>query len=213
MKKIIIMGAGGHGQVVADALLQMEEAEPVAFVDENPELHGKDVMKIPVPGGNAAISKIEHDGIVLALGNNELRKNFFTELTESGEQLFTVIHPSAIIAPNVKIGDGCMILAGTVINTGAEIKDNTIINTNSTIEHHNVIGPHAHIAPGATLGGEVTVDEEAMVGIGATVLPRLTLSPKAVLGGGSTALKDIPEGATATGAPARLAGSTQKKTF
>jgi sugar O-acyltransferase (sialic acid O-acetyltransferase NeuD family) len=203
MKKIIIMGAGGHGQVVADALMQMGGATPVAFVDENLKLHGKHIMGIPVPGGNATIGAIEHDGIVLALGNNGLRKRIFIDLRAAGEKLFTVIHPSAIIAQNVVVGDGCMILAGSVINTGTVIKDNTIINTNSTIEHHNVIGPHVHVAPGATLGGEVIVEEEAMVGIGATVLPRLTVHKRAVLGGGSTAINDILEGTTAVGVPAQ----------
>ncbi len=204
MKKIIIMGAGGHGQVVADALLQIEGAAPVAFVDENPKVIGTEVMGIPVPGGNAAITKIEHDGIVIALGNNELRKRIFNELNAAGEKLFTVIHPAAIIAPDVKIGEGCMILAGAVINTQAVIKDGTIINTNSTIEHHNVVGPHAHIAPGSTLGGGVIVGEEAMVGIGATVLPRTIIGKNAVLGGGSTAIQDIPDHATAVGVPAHV---------
>ncbi|WP_319763645.1 acetyltransferase [Maridesulfovibrio sp.] len=204
MKKIIIMGAGGHGQVVADALIQMDGATPVAFVDENRKLHGKKVMGIPLPGGNSAISTIEHDGIVLALGNNELRKRIFTELSDAGHSFFTVIHPSAIIAPNVIVGDGCMILAGAVINTGTVINDNTIVNTNCTVEHHNVIGPHVHIAPGATLGGEVTVEEEAMIGIGATVLPRITIHNRAVLGGGATAINDIPAGITAAGVPARV---------
>ncbi|WP_320006671.1 acetyltransferase [Maridesulfovibrio sp.] len=204
MKKIIIMGAGGHGQVVADALKQMKSAEPVAFVDENNELHGKKIMGIPVPGGSTAIKAIPHDGIVIALGDNALRKRIFNELREAGENLFSVIHPSAIIAADVKIGDGCMILAGAVINTQAEIKDNTIINTNSTIEHHNRIGPHAHIAPGSTLGGEVVVGEEAMVGIGATVLPRTSIGEKSILGGGSTAIKNIPGGATAAGVPAYI---------
>ncbi|SDK54240.1 sugar O-acyltransferase, sialic acid O-acetyltransferase NeuD family [Maridesulfovibrio ferrireducens] len=203
MKKIIIIGAGGHGQVVADALLLMKEAEPVAFLDENPALIGTEVLGIPVPGGNSYLSKIEHDGVVLALGNNALRKRIFEELTKAGENLFTVIHPSAIISPSVKIGAGCMILAGAVINTGAEIKDNTIINTNSTIEHHNMIGPHAHIAPGSTLGGEVTVGEESMVGIGATVLPRVIIGNKAMLGAGSTATRKIPDGVTAAGMPAK----------
>ncbi len=198
------MGAGGHGQVVADALKQMEATEPVAFVDEDRELHGKKIMGIPVPGGSAAIKGIPHDGIVIALGDNALRKRIFNELRDAGENLFTVIHPSAIIAPDVEIGEGCMILAGTVINTQADIKDNTIINTNSTIEHHNRIGPHAHIAPGSTLGGEVIVGEEAMVGIGATVLPRIRIGEKSILGGGSTAIKDIPGGSKAAGIPAHI---------
>lgn len=203
MKKIIIMGAGGHGQVVADALLQMENAEPVAFLDDGEQVD-KMILNIPVKGGLDAYPSVSHDGIVLALGSNSLRKRIFNELSAAGEKLFTVIHPSAIIAPDVEIGDGCMILAGAVINTQAVIKDNTIINTNSTVEHHNVVGPHAHIAPGSTLGGEVAVDEEAMVGIGATVLPRTKIGKKAILGGGSTAIQDIPDHATAAGVPARI---------
>lgn len=203
MKRIIIMGAGGHGQVVADALQQMDGAEPVAFLDENPAVIGTEVMNITVPGGNDSLAKVDHDGIVIALGNNSLRRRIFEELIAAGEKIFTVIHPSATIAPNVKIGKGCMILAGAVINTGAEIKDNTIINTNSTVEHHNIIGPHAHIAPGSTLGGEVIIGEESTVGIGATVLPRIRIGQKALLGGGSTAINDIKDGQTAAGVPAR----------
>ncbi|CCO23246.1 acetyltransferase [Maridesulfovibrio hydrothermalis] len=203
MKKIIIMGAGGHGQVVADALLLMKGATPVAFLDDNPEITGKKILGIPVIGGYSALNTIEHDGIVLALGNNGLRKRIFNELTAAGETLFTVIHPSAIIAPSVKMGNGCMILAGAIINTGAEIKDNTIINTNSTVEHHNIIGPHSHIAPGATLGGKVIVGEESMIGIGATVLPRVKIGNKAMLGAGSTANRRIADGVTAAGMPAR----------
>ncbi len=203
MKKIIIMGAGGHGQVVADALLLMEHADPVAFLDENPKITGTEIMGIPVPGGITQLSSIEHDGIVIALGNNSLRKKIFNKLKLAGENLFTVIHPSAIIAPDVQIGEGCMILAGTVINTGAVIKSNTIINTNATIEHHNRIGPHAHIAPGSTLGGEVIAEQESMIGIGSTVLPRVRVGKKSVLGGGSTAIKDIKEGQTVAGCPAR----------
>ncbi len=210
MKRIIIMGAGGHGQVVADALMLMNEAEPVAFLDENPAVIGKKILGIPVPGGNAHLSEIEHDGVVIALGNNQLRKRIFEELTAAGETLFTVIHPSAIISPSVKIGSGSMILAGAVINTGAEINDNTIINTNSTIEHHNVIGPHSHVAPGATLGGEVVVGEESMVGIGATVLPRVTIGNMAMLGAGSTAIGNIADGITAAGIPAKTLKSQSK---
>lgn len=197
------MGAGGHGQVVADALLQMDGAEPISFLDDEKPVN-KLILNIPVKGGLDAYNSVPHDGIVLALGSNSLRKKIFNELRQAGENLFSVIHPSAIIAPNVKIGDGCMILAGAVINTGAQIKENTIINTNSTIEHHNVIGPHAHIAPGSTLGGEVAIGEEAMVGIGSTVLPRVNIANKTVLGGGSTAIKDLPEGVTAVGVPARV---------
>lgn len=203
MKKIIIIGAGGHGQVVADALLQMEGAEPVAFLDENKYVIGNKIMGIPVPGGNTALSQLEHDGVVIALGNNGLRKQIFDELIAAGETLFTVIHPSAIIAPNVELGTGCMILAGAIINTGARIKDNTIINTNSTIEHHNVIGPHSHVAPGSTLGGEAVVGTESMIGIGATVLPRIKIGNRALLGAGAVANKDIPDGVTAVGVPAR----------
>ncbi|WP_051249610.1 acetyltransferase [Maridesulfovibrio zosterae] len=202
MKKILIFGAGGHGQVVADALLLMDGADPAAFLDDGVPA-GTKILGIPVTGGFTSYREIPHDGIVLALGNAELRKKIFKQLTEDGEKMFTVIHPSTVISPNVKIGDGCMIMAGAVINTGAEIKDNTIINTNSTIEHHNSIGPHSHIAPGSTLGGEVVVGEESMVGIGATVLPRINMGSRSTLGAGSTAIKNIPDDTTWVGTPAK----------
>lgn len=203
MKKIIIIGAGGHGQVVADALKLMDDAEPVAFLDDNTALHGKMIMGIPVVGNNSSVHEIEHDGIVVAVGNNNIRKKIFADLINAGEILFSVIHPRAVISPSVKIGSGCMILGGAVINTGAEIGDDTILNTNCTIEHHNKIGAHVHIAPGATLGGEVRIGSEAMVGIGATVLPRLTIEDRALLGAGSTAFQDIPENCVSVGIPAR----------
>lgn len=204
MKKIVILGAGGHGQVVADALKLMTDAEPVAFLDENPGILGKEVLGLPVPGGNEALPDVDHDGVVIALGNNSLRKRIFHELKKAGENLFSVIHPSAVISPDAKIGEGCMILGGAVVNTGAKIEDNTILNTNCTVEHHNIIGPHAHIAPGSSLGGEVVVEEEAMVGIGATVLPRTRICARALLGAGSTAFRDLPEDCVAVGIPAKV---------
>lgn len=203
MKKIVIIGAGGHGQVVADALILMNDAEPVAFLDDNPEFKNKKILGIPVSGGNEELCKLEHDGVVIAVGNNSVRKQIFNKLKNSGEHLFSVVHPGAIVSPAAKIGEGCMILAGAVVNTGAEIGNNTILNTNCTVEHHNIIGPHVHIAPGSTLGGEVIIEEGAMIGIGATVLPRTKIFSGAMLGAGSTALKDIPPNMLAIGNPAR----------
>lgn len=206
--KIIILGAGGHAQVVADILLRMREAgrdvEPVGYLDDNPSLHGKDFLGIRVLGASDMLPAINHDAVVVALGDNTLRKKVFTKLEALGEDFVTAVHPCAVVSPGVSLGRGCMICAGVVVNTGTRIGDNTILNTNASVDHHNDIGDHAHIAPGVTLGGEVIVGDGVLIGIGATVMPRITVKAKSVAGAGAVVCGDIPAGVLVTGVPAKI---------
>ncbi len=205
--KIIILGAGGHAQVVADILLRMREAgqgvEPAGYLDDDPSLHGKEFLGIRVLGAFEMLPAVEHDAVVLALGDNSLRKKVFTRLEASGEDFVTAVHPRAVVSPEVSLGRGCMICAGVVVNTGTRIGDNTFLNTYASVDHHNDIGDHAHIAPGVTLGGEVVVGDEALIGIGATVMPRVTVHERSVVGAGAVVCGDIPAGARVFGVPAK----------
>ncbi|WP_320171793.1 acetyltransferase [Maridesulfovibrio sp.] len=202
MEKIIIIGAGGHGQVVAEIITLMHGVQPLCFLDDDTSLHGTELLGIPVQGGILELDKIKHDGVIIAIGDNNRRKLIFERLAAQ-THFFTVIHPSAIISPSASIEKGCMILAGTVINTKAKIHKDTIINTNSIVEHHCQIGPHVHIAPGVSLGGNVTVGEETLIGIGATVLPGISIGTNSILGAGSTAIKPIPSDTIAVAYPAK----------
>lgn len=203
---VVILGAGGHGQVTADILFQMwkhgNDLEIHGFLDSDPALAETKIMGIRVLGDESRLGELGHDAIITAIGDNGLRRKLF-EAYSGSESFIAAIHPSAIIAPDVVIGDGSMICAAAVINPGTVIGENTIINTGATVDHHCNIGPHAHIAPGVNLGGNVTVGEEAFVGIGASVIPGVTIGAGAVVGAGAAVVRDVPAGETWAGVPAR----------
>jgi sugar O-acyltransferase (sialic acid O-acetyltransferase NeuD family) len=206
--RVLIFGAGGHGQVVADILLRMQEAGagivPIGYLDDNPSLVGQQLLGLPVLGAVADLSAISHDAVVIAIGDNRTRERVFESLRAQGERFAIARHPSAVVAPDVEVGPGTMICAGAVVCPGSTVGANVLLNTSCTVDHHNRIADHVHITPGVHLGGEVTVGEGAFLGIGTSVVPRRTIGPWAVVGAGSVVSKDIPAGATAVGVPARV---------
>jgi len=208
MMRVVIVGAGGHGQVVADILLQMQisgqDVVPVGYIDENRSLLGQSFLGLPVLGTRTHLHDVPHDALVIAIGSNQVRQKLFAELSEQGEQFFTVCHPTAVIAPDVQFGVGCMVAANVVVNTGAVIGDHVILNTACTVDHHNRIGSYAHIAPGAHLGGDVQIGEGSLIGIGAVVLPQKQVGNWCTVGGGSVVVKHVADGVTAVGNPAQI---------
>lgn len=205
--RVLILGAGGHAQVVADILLRMRddgsEVLPIGFLDDDPGLAGCRYLDIPVLGGLADVTDIPHDAVVVAIGDNRTRQRIFKRLLADGEQFAIACHPRATIARDVRIGPGSMICAGAIVNTGTTIGANVILNTACTVDHHNSVGDHAHIAPGVHLGGEVTIGEGCFVAIGSSVIPGRTVGPWSMIGVGSAVTRDIPRGVTAVGVPAR----------
>jgi sugar O-acyltransferase (sialic acid O-acetyltransferase NeuD family) len=202
------MGAGGHAQVVADILLRMkdagEEITPIGYLDDNPDLKDERFLGLSVLGQTADLVQIPHESVIIAIGNNGVRKRLFQELLADGEEFATACHPSAVIAPDVQIGRGTVLCANVTVNPGSVIGNNVILNTACTIDHHNKIGDHAHIAPGVHLGGDVSVGEGSLIGIGATVMPQRYIGEGCIVGAGALVHKDLPVGVTVTGVPARI---------
>jgi sugar O-acyltransferase (sialic acid O-acetyltransferase NeuD family) len=216
MQRVLILGAGGHAQVVADILLRAGEAgaavEPLGYLDDNPLLTGQFLLGLPVLGRMADLGRVAHDALVVAIGGNATRRRLFESLQKQGEQFTIARHPSAIIAPDVQIGQGVMVCAGVIINPGCTIGANAILNTGCTIDHHNRIGDHTHIAPGVHLGGEVQISEGGFVGIGAIVMPQRRVGSWSVVGAGAVVHRDIPTRVVAAGVPARVIESLQSTT-
>lgn len=204
----MIVGAGGHAQVVADILLHMAEeeaeVEPVGYLDDNPALTGQELLGLPVAGVLADLPSIPHDAVVVAIGDNATRRRVFEDLKAQGECFVVACHPSAVVAADVVVGPGTMICAGAVVNPGSVVGVNVILNTGCTVDHHNRVGDHVHLAPGVHTGGEVTVGDGVFVGIGATIIPGRTIGPWSTIGAASVVTKDIAPGVSAVGMPARV---------
>lgn len=211
MSKYLIWGAGGHGKVVADAA-RASGLEVAGFIDRERERLGEVVE----PGG-ATLTHAQADflasitrgslpdgiaGIILAVGSNTQRQRCRMQLPESF--LKTVIHPRAIVSTHVFIGPGSVVMAGAIINSAAHIGSGVLVNTGAIVEHDCNIGNDAHIAPQSVLAGRVTVGERVLVGAGAVIIPYINVGSDAIIGAGSVVIRDVSEGITVAGNPAKM---------
>lgn len=205
---VIIVGAGGHGRVVLDILRRYPGIKPVGFVDDDRNSHHTLIDGSPVLGDVGSLPALipvhEVDGAIIAVGNNRVRAELFERLKGLGLRLEKAIHPDALIARDVEIGEGTVIASGAIISTGTRVGNNVIINTGVIIDHDNVIEDHTHISPGATLAGKVTVKKYTHVGLGVTVIQDIAIGENATVGAGAVVLADVPDNALAVGVPARV---------
>ncbi len=206
MTRILIVGAGGHAQVIADAVLSRaragDDCQLAGFLDDNESLQEHAILGVTVLGKIQQAGHFDHDAVVVGIGHNATRARVFQQLKQSGERVISVIHPCAVVANDVVLGEGCVVFANAVINTGSIIGPDVIVNTGATIDHHARIGAHVHIAPGAHLGGTVTVQEGALLGIGSAVIPNRTIGAWSVVGAGAAVTRDVPAQVTVVGVPA-----------
>jgi sugar O-acyltransferase (sialic acid O-acetyltransferase NeuD family) len=215
MMRVIVVGAGGHGQVVMDILQGMvrsgKAVQPAGYLDDDPSLWGQSFLGALVLGGVAESAQLPEAHLVIAIGNNAKRRELGERLLSEGRHLFTAVHPSAVIAPSAMIEAGTMVCAGAVVNPAAHIGRSVILNTSCTVDHHTAIGDCAHVAPGARLGGAVEVGVETLVGIGAVVLPGVKVGARAVVGGGAVVLAEVGDEAVVAGNPARALSRRESK--
>jgi UDP-perosamine 4-acetyltransferase len=131
------------------------------------------------------------------------RRTVYEKFRERQYVFDTVIHPSAVIAPEVQIEDGVQVMAGAVVQPGSRVGANAIINTGARVDHDCSIDAHAHVAPGATLSGHVHIGEGAHVGTGASIIQGINVGVAAMVGAGAVVVSDVPAGVTVVGVPAR----------
>ena len=195
---LFILGAGGHSRVVIEIALN-SGINISGIYDDNDNFYGKDYNGIKVSG---PLNSIESGNAIIAIGSNKVRK----KINDKTSQLKwkTLIHPSAIIANNVEIGEGTVVMAGAIIQPGAKIGRHCIINTGACIDHDCVIDDYVHIAPRVVLAGGVRVGEGTLIGVGASIVPYVTVGKWATIGAGSAVISDIPDYSTAVGIPALI---------
>lgn len=208
LEKLFVFGSGGHSKVLIDAAQKCGLKIDAVF-DDNECTHGKHVSQIPILGGRhcalklAQRSQASKSQIIVAIGDNKIRKEFFALFSQNSINLWTIVHPSAVLADGVKVGDGSVVFSSSVINPNTVVGKNVIINTGVIIEHDCHIREHAHIAPGSVLCGNVDVGSGALVGAGSVVAPRIKIGKNAIVGAGSLVLSNVPDGVTVFGRPAK----------
>lgn len=203
MKRLAILGASGHGKVVADTAECCGWQSVEFFDDAWPSLQENGVWS--VVGDTAALMGrlADFDGVLVAIGNNDIRHAKLLELQVAGARLVTLIHPAATASCYATIGEGTVVFAGVVVNADARINLGGILNTGCSIDHDCVLGDAVHLSPGARLAGGVQVGDLSWIGIGASVRQQIRIGQRVVVGAGSAVVSDIPNDVTVAGVPAK----------
>ncbi|MBC8651635.1 acetyltransferase [Pseudomonas sp. MTM4] len=203
MNSLAILGASGHGKVVADTAECCGWHTIEFFDDAWPKLQNNRIW--PVVGDMTALMKrlAEFEGIVVAIGNNRIRHAKLLELRAAGARLATLVHPAATVSRYATISEGTVIFAGAVVNADVSVALGSILNTGCSIDHDCVLGEAVHVSPGARLAGGVQVGSQSWVGIGASVRQLIRIGQRVMVGAGSAVVSDVPDDVTVAGVPAK----------
>ena len=204
MRKLAIIGASGHGKVVAD-IARKNGYKEIVFLDDDDSIH--ECGGYPVIGKSSEAGTIDAD-VIIGIGNAGVRKQIQEPIPD--EKLVTLIHPDAVIAEDVVIGKGTVVMAGAVINPGVRIGKGCIINTCSSVDHDCVVGDYVHIAVGSHLCGTVSVGDGTWIGAGATVSNNVSICSDCMIGAGAVVVNDIQKSGTYVGVPARRIDMEEK---
>lgn len=197
MKRLLIIGASGHGKVVADIATKCGYTD-IVFLDDDETV--KWCGKYPVTAKSDLIKELDGD-VVVAVGNAAIRQKLMGKIDEN--RMVSLIHPNAVVAEDVEMGEGSVVMAGAVINPGSRLGKGCIVNTASSIDHDCKLGDYVHVAVGAHLAGNVEVGERSWIGAGATVSNNVRICGGCMVGAGAVVVKNIKEGGTYVGVPAR----------
>lgn len=199
-KSVVIIGASGHGKVIADIIVNSGD-KVLGFLDDADDVQGKKIIGFPVLGKIADYDNYRDCEFVIAIGNPYIREKISNELPV---KWYTAIHPTAVISSlDVEIGEGTVIMANAVVNPSARIGKHCIINTGAIVEHDNILEDYVHLSPNVTLAGIVKVGKSTHIGAGSCTKQVLNIASDCIIGAGSVIVKDITESGTYVGVPAR----------
>ena len=205
MNGLLIIGAGGHGKVIADIASALGKWDQIAFVDDKyPDL--TQVLDWPVIGGMEDFRnhREEYPDVFVAVGDNAVRQKITIWSEEAGFHLPTLIHPRAAVSRLAVIGAGTIINSQSAVNANATIGKGCIVNTGATVGHDCVLGDFVHVAPGASLAGETVIGDGCWIGMRSAVIEQLTVGKGVVIGAGAVVTRNIPDNKLVVGIPAKI---------
>lgn len=198
MKKLAIIGASGHGKVIADIAVKNGYKE-IVFLDDNPNV--QECAGFWVVGPSEDVNKYSDYDVIVAIGNASIRKKIHKQVGKY--RLTTLIHPQSVISRRVTIGQGTVIMAGAIVNSDTKIGEGCIINTGASVDHDCSIGNFVHVSVGAHVAGTVTVGDDTWIGAGTTVSNNVAICGECMIGAGAVVVKDIQEKGTYVGCPTK----------
>lgn len=200
INKVYLYGASGHAKVVLD-IVRLAYYDVPCLIDDNP--NDNELAGLPVVHSAEGLSPV-----IVTVGNCQKRREIVNKL--GNREYLTVIHPKAVVAKSVMLGNGTVVMAGALLNPYAMVGNHCIINTSASIDHDCVINDFVHIAPHCTLCGEVVVGEGTWVGAGTTIIQGIHIGRNCFIGAGSVVVKDIPDNSLCYGNPAKLIRKNNK---
>lgn len=201
MKKLAIIGASGHGKVIADIAVKNGYKE-IVFLDDNPNV--QECAGFRVVGPSEDVDKYSDYDVIVAIGNASIRKKIHKQVGEY--RLTTLIHPQSVISRRVTIGKGTVVMAGAIINSDTKIGEGCIINTGASVDHDCNIGDFVHVSVGAHVAGTVIIGDGTWIGAGTTVSNNIVICSECMIGCGAVVVSNISESGTYVGSPVRKIG-------
>lgn len=206
----VIIGAraDGHAKVVLEIIKAGNKYNVVGLIDDDPKKKGREIKGVKVIGATDDLRRLKQEnGIeaaIVAIGDNPMRRKLSDKIIQSGLELINAIHPTAYMDPDVKIGQGCYIGQGVIIVTGTVIGNCVNIHTGATVDHDNIIEDGANLGPGVHTAGRVKIKRDAFLGTGAIVIPDGSVGEGSVVGAGGVVINQLPAGVTAVGVPVKV---------
>lgn len=200
--QLIIVGASGHGKVVAEIAELTNKYEQIYFMDDYSKdkmFHGYQNL-----GPTTGLDKYKNStDVFVAIGDNRIRAEKLQDFENNGFSIATLVHPNAVISPSTSIGRGTVVMAGVIINASTEIGFGNIINTNVSVDHDCKLGDFVHISPGTTIAGSVSIGSNTWIGAGSVIINNIYISEHTLVGAGGVVVQDIVQSGTYIGVPVK----------
>ncbi|GAJ61752.1 acetyltransferase [Streptococcus parauberis] len=198
MNKLVIIGASGHGKVVAE-IAKLSGYNDIIFLDDYS--NEKLCSGYPVVGKVSEIVNFKNEDVFIAIGSSAVREKIAKHLKD--HKIVSLIHPAAVVSEKAKIGKGSVIMAGAVVNPDTEIGEFCIVNTCSSVDHDCIIGDFSHVSVGSHVAGTVTVGSHVWIGAGATIINNIETHNNICIGAGATVINNLVDSGTYVGVPVR----------
>jgi len=216
VKRVVFIGAGGHGREIAEILKHQSQKEPdllpLGYIDDDRNLCGQVLHGLPILGDWEWFNGVDRKevAVVCAVGSPRIVRSLTDRAADLGLEFVSAISPSACISSSATLGRGVIIFPNTVVSIDCLLADYCVVNVGATISHDTRIGRYSNVNPGARLAGNVSIGEGCYVGMGASVIQGRSIGDWTVVGAGAVVTRDLPGNVTAVGVPAAIIKNNEK---